>query len=324
MEQEPSYRPSSEAFAAYFAGEISLEEKQSIEHWAADAEDNALELEQLRLVWQDIGALHEKEVRVDLEAAFHRVKQKKNVMPEANSWSPAWRVAAAIFLLITVSWLLWKPSAEPIVFISQGVQEINLSDGSLVTLNDNATLTYLEAFNEDERGLELQGEAFFSVEEDMDRPFRIQAGPVTITVLGTEFSVNATEHFVGISVASGRVEVFSDYVHEILHGGSNIHIDTQDETYQFGNHSNSGAEYFWVNQQLNFEGQELSLVLTELETIFNAEIEVSDQAIYNCRLQASFEGQELVEIIDIIALSQDLEVSANGNSYLLTGEGCDN
>ncbi len=324
MEQEPSYRPSSEAFAAYFAEEISAEERQAIERWIADAEDHALELEQLRLVWQDLGTLRTQEVKVDLNAAFLQVKQKKNATSKTMGQSPVWKVAAAILLLVTVTWWFWKPSVEPVVFLSQGVQEINLSDGSLVTLNKDATLIYPEQFAENERGLQLQGEGFFSVEEEANRPFRIYAGPVTVTVLGTEFKVNATEEFVEVAVASGKVEVASDYVRESLTRGGSIRINLADETYQVGSHSNSGAAFYWVNQQLNFDGLELSLVFAELETIFNAEIEVSNTTINNCRLQAAFEGQNLAEIIEIIALSQNLEVSADGSNYLLTGEGCDN
>lgn len=323
MGQEPSYRPSSEAFAAYFAGEISREEEQAIEQWVAKTEENSQELEQLRLVWQDMGALHQKQIQVDLGAAFQRVKQKRNP-PERKSQFPFWSMAAVILLLITVSWWLWKPSLEPTVFIAQGVQEISLSDGSLVTLNDNAAITYQETFTEDERGLELKGEAFFSVEEDADRPFRIYAGQVTVTVLGTEFNVNATEKYVEVTVASGRVEVLSEHVSEILEKGRSIHINTESKSFTIGSHSNSGSEYYWVNRQLKFESLELEEVLTELETLFNIEIEVSDEAIYKCRLQASFDDQDLAEIIDIIALSQDLEVSVNGDQYLLTGEGCDN
>lgn len=323
MEREPSYRPSSEALAAYFAGEISLEERQAIERWVASSDANKEKLEQLKLVWQDLGVIRQQKVSVDLDAAFEQVKQKKEALAQPKARSPIWRIAATVLLLVTVSWWFWKPSVESMVFASEGVQQIDLSDGSMVTLNDRAVLTYPEQFGEKERALQLYGEAFFSVEKDQGRPFRIQSGPVTITVLGTAFNVNATEKFVEVSVASGRVEVSSHFASETIDGGQSILVNLEDESFTNGSHSNSGAEHYWVNQQLRFEGLELLMVLAELETIFDTEIEVSNEAIYDCRLQASFEGQSLAEILEIIALSQNLEVSAVGGNYLLTGEGCD-
>lgn len=323
MEQEPSYRPSSETLAAYFAGEVSSEEKRAVERWKAVSEANREELDQLHLVWQDLGVLRSKEMSVDIDTAFQQVKQKKEALAQPKARSPIWRIAATVLLLVTVSWWFWKPNAKPLVFASKGVQEINLSDGSLVTLNDQAVLTYPVTFGGNERSLQLEGEAFFSVEKDQSRPFRIQAGPVTITVLGTEFNVNATEKFVEVSVASGRVEVLSDFVTEAVDGGQSILVNLENESFTNGSNSFSGTEFYWIDEKLAFDGVELSVVLAELKTIFDVTTSVSNEAILKCRLQAAFEGESLEEIIEIIALSQNLEVSFVGGDYLLTGEGCD-
>ncbi len=324
MEQESSYRPSSEAFAAYFAGEISSEEKQVVEQWVDASDVNRGELEQLRQIWLDTNMLRTKSVSVDLNAAFEKVKHRKEVLGQSEVRFSMWKIAAGLLLLLTVSWWFWKPSPAPLVFASEGVQEISLSDGSVVTLNDQTILTYPVQFDGNQRTLQLQGEAFFSVEEDKERPFRIQAGPITVTVLGTEFNVNTTEEFVEVSVSSGRVEVWSDFVLDTVDAGQQILLNLQNETTTFGSTSLSGTEFYWIDQKLTFEGVELQTVLRELNAIFDVTIDVGNEAIMNCRLQATFEGQSFDEIIEIIALSQNLEVTVDGTNYLLIGEGCVN
>lgn len=324
MEQEPSYRPSSEAFAAYFSGEISLDEKRALEDWVNASSANQDELEQLRLVWQDLGALQTQEVLVDKDLAFQKVKRKKESLAEHRNGLPIWRVAVAILLLVTVSWWFWKPTQEPVVFTSLGVQQINLSDGSMVSLNDQAVLTYPKQFGEQERGLQLIGEAFFNISEDKDRPFKVEAKGVSITVLGTKFNVKTDEKTVSVSVSSGRVEVSSEFATEILNAGDRITVNLTNESVTSETNSTSGVEFYWRDQKLTFDGVTLLEVVHDLKQVFDVEISVSDAAILNCRLQANFENQSLDEILEIIALSQNLELQADGVNFLLIGAGCDN
>ncbi|MDW3194523.1 MAG: FecR domain-containing protein [Cytophagales bacterium] len=324
MEQKPSYRPSSEAFAAYFSGELSSDEKRALEDWANTSSANKDELEQLRFVWQDLGALQLQDVTLDKELAFQKVKLKKESLTDSSMAFPIWRVAATVLLLITISWWFWKPTPEPVVYASSGIQKINLSDGSMVSLNDQAVLTYPEQFGDHERGLQLTGEAFFSVAEDKDRPFHIEASGVIITVLGTEFNVASLENIVVVSVSTGHVEVKSDFTTEILNAGDQITLNLNNESFTSGTNSASGIEFYWRDQKLTFDGVNLSEVLHDLKQVFDVEVNVSDEAILTCRLQANFEKQSLEEILEIIALSQNLEVSTDGAEYLLTGSGCDN
>lgn len=201
------------------------------------------EFKQLQLVWQDLGILRVKEVKIDHDASFQQVKQKKVSMAQPLDWAPVWLVAASVLLLIAISWW-WKPSTESLVLASEGMQEITLSDGSMVTVNDHALLTYPEQFGENERILQLMGEAFFSVEEDSNRSFRIQSGLVTVTVLGIEFNVNAKEESVEVFVSSGRVEVAFDHVVQVIKGGQSILGHLVNETYTLATNSTFGTAFY--------------------------------------------------------------------------------
>lgn len=70
-----------------------------------------------------------------------------------------------------------------------GIRKVVLADGTEVTLNRNSTLAY-----NDSREARLSGEAWFKVAKDADHPFIIHSEKLTVTVLGTEFNFNTSNH----------------------------------------------------------------------------------------------------------------------------------
>ncbi|MBJ6122988.1 FecR family protein [Sphingomonas mollis] len=87
-----------------------------------------------------------------------------------------------------------------------GRRSLTLADGSHVDMN---TATLLRR-SPDLQGREVwldSGEAYFDIVHDPGRPFVVHAGPRTITVLGTRFSVRNDGAKVTVVVLSGRVNV---------------------------------------------------------------------------------------------------------------------
>lgn len=90
-------------------------------------------------------------------------------------------------------------------------QRLTLDDGSTVRLGpDSAIAVDLSA---DARTVRLlSGQAWFEVTQDASRPFRVRAGDVTTTVLGTGFDVRRLGELTAVSVAHGKVNVTDDGV----------------------------------------------------------------------------------------------------------------
>ena len=78
------------------------------------------------------------------------------------------------------------------VMVPSGQQfKIVLADGSTVWLNAGSTIRYAAAFGKGSRRVTLNGEAFFEVQHNPDKPFTVRSGEQEVTVLGTRFNVNA-------------------------------------------------------------------------------------------------------------------------------------
>jgi ferric-dicitrate binding protein FerR (iron transport regulator) len=84
-----------------------------------------------------------------------------------------------------------------------------LEDGTLVKLNAGSRLLFPDSFLENQRKVTLEGEAFFEVSRDEQRPFIVQTEELTTIVLGTSFNVKSysDEAETSVAVVSGKVKV---------------------------------------------------------------------------------------------------------------------
>ncbi|MGS0528454.1 FecR family protein [Zobellia nedashkovskayae] len=86
-------------------------------------------------------------------------------------------------------------------------KQVTLPDHSIITLNSGAQLKFPEVFTDDSREVWVEGEAYFDITKDVERPFRVHANGFTIEVLGTKFNVNDKGETNTVSLESGKVQV---------------------------------------------------------------------------------------------------------------------
>lgn len=83
-----------------------------------------------------------------------------------------------------------------------------LPDGTVVTLNSCSRLVYPERFATNIRKVSVEGEAYFEVSKDANRPFVVESNGVYTKALGTEFNVRARKETpVHVTLVEGVVEV---------------------------------------------------------------------------------------------------------------------
>ncbi|HVI51864.1 MAG TPA: FecR domain-containing protein [Candidatus Sulfotelmatobacter sp.] len=108
------------------------------------------------------------------------------------------------------------------------IREARLEDGSKVVMDGGSGLDV--QFDDRQRNVALRrGEVFFDVAHDSDRPFRVRAGDVTVTVVGTQFDVRLDDEAVTVAVAGGRVRVANQSGEEAppLQAGQAVRVERQ-------------------------------------------------------------------------------------------------
>lgn len=84
-----------------------------------------------------------------------------------------------------------------------------LADGTKVWLNAASSIRFPVAFNDNERRVEITGEAYFEVMPDKSKPFIVSKGKTSVRVLGTHFNVNSydDEPALQVTLLEGSVAV---------------------------------------------------------------------------------------------------------------------
>jgi transmembrane sensor len=116
-------------------------------------------------------------------------------------------LAATILLALGIgAYFLSGPQGNRYSTPIGGIASVPLSDGSHITLN-TASEVRVE-LTPSERHIRLEeGEAFFDVAHDANRPFIVQVGKKLVIAVGTKFSVRREGHDVRIVVTEGKVRV---------------------------------------------------------------------------------------------------------------------
>lgn len=106
-----------------------------------------------------------------------------------------------------------EPVEKPVQYtehFNQGKRrlKVKLADGSVVTIGRKGRLKYPAGFEGEARNVYLEGEAFFEVAKDANKPFTVFTGDVRTEVLGTSFKVSAQPgSAVEVAVVTGKVRV---------------------------------------------------------------------------------------------------------------------
>lgn len=90
-----------------------------------------------------------------------------------------------------------------------GEFQVTLADGTKVWLNAATKLTYPIAFVGKERRVRLEGEGYFEVERNENKPFIVEINGMEVKVLGTSFNLKSfvADNRSTVTLVSGRVEV---------------------------------------------------------------------------------------------------------------------
>lgn len=194
----------------FFNKETTLEEEKKIRLWIEESDENRQEFFRERKLFDAIllhGDLAYKKVRTRFYIPWRRI---------VAAFSG---VAAIVLLTIYVTTYFLQQSFRDetmnTVIVPQGQRvSLTLADGTKVWLNAKTKMEYPQSFKAfDERIVKVDGEAYFEVSKNKNRPFIVKTSKGDIEVLGTKFYVSAyaTTDIFETSLIEGRVKVHTAY-----------------------------------------------------------------------------------------------------------------
>lgn len=330
-----------ELLVKYMLGECGPSESEEVERWLNTNETHLKRYQDMLQLWEQSKVLQTIPPR-DTEISWNTLKARMQHKPNARvlSWSRYWAVAAGLLLLLGMSWW-WQRSSSPETVVVKNPKEVidttrplvnelitaaakdqrglkdTLHDQSIVTLNKQAVLQYPKQFAASERRVQLQGEAFFSITPNKEKPFYVDAGnAVEIRVVGTSFNVKAMENYTEVIVETGIVEVKKFNRVVLLHRGEQARIQRDDSTIVVQKRKDKLYTYY-RSRQFECEHTPLWRLVEILNEAYGDQVRIENAQLRSLTLTTRFDDQPLEQILEIIEETFELKVEKRGTMYYL-------
>jgi len=202
--------------------------------------------------------------------------------------------------------------------------EVVLSDGTQVYLNSGSSLTYPTAFYASgPRDVELTGEAYFTVQSDSLRPFRVNTKDLDTKVLGTQFNLSSypDDKTVHVVLVEGSLSVKKS------NDPASPHLllkPNQMASYSYGHKKlqltdvDVSRYIAWKEGVLYFKNEDFSHITKKLERHYNVTIEIKGDLLKSERYTGRFKTETIEEVLQGFQRIKDFDYKITNDKIVLT------
>ncbi|MCL4640434.1 MULTISPECIES: FecR family protein [Olivibacter] len=216
-----------------------------------------------------------------------------------------------------------------------------LPDGTKVWLNADSRLSYNDFKDARRRLVSLEGEAYFDVAKDRNKPFIIRTEEISIRVLGTAFNVKAypNEQKTEATLIKGAIELSVNKRPKeriVLKPSEKIAVinskqamgarDKQPNSVivTIGNLSKvhvEDKEYIqetsWIDNKLIFKNETMEELIPKLERWYNVNIQVSAQKVKSYRYTANIAGENITQLLNAMQLIKPFQYKIEDDEIII-------
>lgn len=185
--------------------------------------------------------------------------------------------------------------------------ELMLSDSTVVHLNSGTKLRYPICFAKSgNREVFLEGEAFFQVAKDKQRPFYVMTSGVGVRVLGTQFNVSSYQesNLDEVVLVEGSVKLLpnkkiqsSELVEPVVLSPGDLGSYNKANYHMAVKQVSTEVYTSWMNGRLVFRNMTFNEIIEKLQRRFNVAIEINDAQLGTETFNASFDKDTSLEEI---------------------------
>ncbi len=292
-------------------------QKEEIMSWACDNRDRDETNESLIEIWNSDEKYEFDKNKVLEELETHLSQEiKKALKRKKRNLYKVIGIAASFFLLCSISFIIFKQGIitnnQSIAFIEKYVPygeklELVLPDSTILYANSGSTVKYPEFFNGKTREVYIEGEVFFIVQPNYNKPFIVKTGDINVQVLGTSFNITAYDKNIETTLITGKVEI---YKHKKNKPREKIELTPgQKATYNSKKDSFSIKEVdtnyttAWKDGYLIFDNQPLQEIVNRLERWYNVKINIEDKELFANSYTSNIRHETIVEVLNLIELT---------------------
>lgn len=307
----------------YIVGEADKQERAQLEDWLAADPEHRRAYDKVKTIWEN-SKIPGVAKTPDVDAAWQRFKVKRaeaQELPErkmglrkGGQWKKISMAAAAVLIVLSGFLMYWN---IPVRYETLAQTEIvTLPDHSVITLNNNSKLSYSRSFNKKERVVHLEGEGFFDVAKNPEKPFLIHVEDVAIMVLGTSFNVRATSTLTEVSVETGVVKVTKGKEIYTLRANEKLVINKVNNQARVGKIENKLYQYYRTNLFV-CDRTPLPEFISYLSDVYNVSIKVDNPLLMQQHLNGKYPKTDSIQkILENVAQTFSARLEKQGDTFI--------
>lgn len=311
----------------YIRGSISEEEYNELQQQIQNDSDSSVG-DMLNECWQKDLNIH-----VMPRAAKERTRRQINEKIKKDMrrvwFKRASTIAASILIpVLIISTVYFYKEMDHykqipnIVSVNKGQRAgITLPDGTIVHLNSESKLTYTPDFNGKLREVVLEGEAFFEVTPNKEKPFIVKTSVFDVEVLGTSFNVSVynDENIVETALMEGKVKL-------TMQGcpSKPVYL-TPSQKFIYSRSDRQGTisimegdtERAWKQGILAFSAEPLEEVFRKIERWYGVTMHYDKESLVNDNFTGQFKMISIQEMMNILRMHYNLKFKIENNDIYI-------
>ena len=357
-----------EAMVAYYGNRLTQEQADELLAWIGASNENLAYFQETGKIWHASGMI--KKCEKDTRKAWMNLVQKieeneKRPMPKpviSIRTSTVYKFAASVLLLVAVGTIgiitlknrnkLSREEFFEAVAPKGSRSVVTLMDGSIVWLNSGTSLRCTADFAQSSRNVILEGEAFFSVAENKEMPFRVKASEIWITALGTSFNVKAysDENIIETTLETGEIRI--DNINKdgptstaesiflkpnqkavFIKSSSDLSLVSRNQTspikkkeaiarikptqIRIDSLVDTKLSTSWKDSRWIFKSERLSKLVPILERRYDVTITFMDSVLIDYKFTGTLEEESLRQVLNALTLAAPIKFEVSQNNVFL-------
>jgi ferric-dicitrate binding protein FerR (iron transport regulator) len=298
----------------FLSGEAKAKDLSALEEWKALSPDNLKIFNEYSSLWEKSRNIREiAEIDIEKELSLFHSRVSSTGTTKLRRISPLLRMAAAILSGLIIGYSIMA-TYQAVKFdkavAKSAIAEVNLPDGSAVTLNIGSSLKWPKEFKGETREVKLEGEAFFEVSRDSLKPFIASSGKLVVEVLGTAFNIqNIKNSVANVIVEEGRVAVYvlnQKESAEYLTRGEKVSLTSDQQGLIKAANTNPNFNA-WKTKKVVFNNSTMQEVAVTLSKVYNKNITANNYS-GDESITVTFENNDLEYILNTIKATLDVTI----------------
>lgn len=325
-----------ELLLKYLDNNCTPHEASIVMEWMATPEGKVFAENQFDSDAAAIGKSHKlfEQPEVRSVQMFQQILAETNTSKASRTTriTPIWlKIAAAILIPVLItSAIMWLVKEKPQidvawqeVYVPKGEKmQMMFQDGTRVWLNSDTKLKYPVNFTGNLREVKLEGEAYFVVNKNANKPFFVRMNNLSVKVTGTSFNVKAysNENSITATLDEGKISLLTN-----KNNKQSESILNPMEQATFSKESAEiavkpvvvGQNSSWKNNELSFNDTPFLDVIRILERWYNVNVTIADKELATYTYTLNYGSESLTNVLTAMARITPIKYSMKNGAIVI-------